>query len=376
MAWNPKGGPWGSGGGGGGGPWGTGPSTPPPPDVEEMLRRTQERFKRLLPGGVGGGRGLVLLVAAALGIWLVTGFYRVQPGEQAIELLFGKFVKITAPGLNYWLPAPIGNVIMTNVERTNQITVGYRSPSDTGRTGRKIKVPEESLMLTGDQNIIDVEFVVQWRIKDAADYRFNIREPESTVKIAAESAIREVMGQTPLEGALTNQRPEVEAKTRDLLQGILDSYASGILIVAVKQQEVNAPAAVIDAFDEVQRARQDQERLINEARLYRNDIVPRARGEAERVIQQATAYKDKVVRDAEGEAQRFVSVYDAYSKGPEVTARRLYLERMQEILGDTQKVIIDQGGAGSGVVPYLPLPEIQKRQRSQQTEQTNRGADR
>lgn len=375
MAWNPKGGPWGS-GGGGGGPWGTGPSTPPPPDVEEMLRRTQERFKRLLPGGVGGGRGLVLLVAAALGIWLITGFYRVQPGEQGIELLFGKFVKITAPGLNYWLPAPIGDVILTNVERTNQITVGYRSPSDTGRTGRKIKVPEESLMLTGDQNIIDVEFVVQWRIKDAANYRFNIREPEATVKIAAESAIREVMGQTPLEGALTNQRPEVEAKTRDLLQGILDSYASGILIVAVKQQEVNAPAAVIDAFDEVQRARQDQERLINEARLYRNDIVPRARGEAERVIQQATAYKDKVVRDAEGEAQRFVSVYDAYSKGPEVTARRLYLERMQEILGDTQKIIIDQGGAGSGVVPYLPLPEIQKRQLGQQTEQTNRGADR
>lgn len=365
MAWNPKGGPWGSGGGGGGGPWGSGPSTPPPPDVEEMIRRTQERFKGFLPGGVGGGRGLLLLIAAAVSIWLITGFYRVQPGEQGIELLFGRFVKTTAPGLNYWLPSPLGEVIKTNVERTNQITIGYRSSGETGRSTRKIKVPEESLMLTGDQNIIDVEFVVQWRIKNVTDYRFNILDPEVTVKVAAESAIREVMGKTPLEEALTSKRPEVDSSTRELLQSMLDSYSSGILIEVVKQQEVSAPAAVIDAFDEVQRAKQDQERLINEARRYRNDIVPRARGEAERQIQQATAYKEKVVRDAEGEAQRFVAVYEAYAQGKEVTARRLYLERMQDVLGQTQKVIIDQKGAGTGVVPYLPLPELQRRKQQE-----------
>lgn len=357
MAWNQKGGPWGggSGGGGGGGPWGRGP-TSPPPDVEEMLRRTQERFKRFLPGGFGGGRGVLLVLVAVVAIWLVTGFYRVQPGEQGVELLFGRFVKITPPGLNYWFPAPIGQVLTPNVEQTNTVNVGFRGATDLSRD-----VPTESLMLTGDQNIVDSDMVIQWRIKNAADYLFNIRDPENTIKLAGESAIREVMGQTLLEDALTIKRQEVDAQTKDLLQQILDSYGAGVLIADVKQLKVDPPSEVIDAFNDVQRARQDKERSVNEALAYRNNIVPRAKGEAEVVIQGATAYKDKVVRDAEGEADRFGEVYRAYAQGKDVTRRRLYLEKMQNLLTSTEKVILDNGAGGTGVVPYLALDELRKR---------------
>lgn len=362
MAWNPKGGPWGS-GGGGGGPWGSGgggPSTPPPPNIEEMLRQSQERFKRFMPSG-GGIRGIALVVAALVAIWLATGFYRVQPGEQGVELLFGRFVKTTTPGLNYWFPAPIGEVLKPNVEVTNQLTIGFRGSTDSGPGGGTRDVPQESLMLTEDQNIIDVDFVVQWRIKDAADFLFNIRDPQGTVKLAAESAIREVMGQTRLEDALTIKRQEVDQQTKELLQSILDSYSAGVFIAEVKQLKVDPPSEVIDAFNDVQRARQDKDRSVNEALAYRNDIVPRAKGEAERVVLEATGYKEKVVREAEGEASRFNSVFEAYKSGKDVTTRRLYLERMQQLMGSTDKVIIDSGGGGQGVVPYLPLPELQKR---------------
>ncbi len=351
MAWNQQ-------GGGGQGPWGRGPGTPPP-DVEELLRRSQDKFKNIMPGGVGSSRGFILIVLGVLAIWMFSGFYRVQPGEQGVELLFGKFVKVTAPGLNYWPPAPIGQVFKPNVEHTNQITIGYRSNGD-GRSSGVRDVPQESLMLTGDQNIIDVDFVVQWRIKNAADFLFNIRNPEATVKLAAESAIREVIGQTSLEDALTVKRGEVDGKTKELLQTILDDYQAGVFIVEVKQQKVDPPAEVIDAFNDVQRAKQDQERSVNEAVAYRNGIVPRAKGEAARMVQEALAYKEKVTKEAEGEAERFLSVYNAYKTGKEVTIERLYIERMQDVLQNSDKVIIDNKG-GAGVVPYLPLPELQKK---------------
>jgi len=350
MPWNPN--------GGGQGPWGNGPGTPPP-DVEELLRRSQDKFKNMMPGAGGSSRGLILIVIGVLAIWLFSGFYRVQPGEQGVELLFGKFVKVTAPGLNYWPPAPIGQVFKPNVEHTNQITIGYRTSGD-GRSVGSRDVPQESLMLTGDQNIIDVDFVVQWRIKNAADYLFNIRNPEATVKISAESAIREVIGQTTLEDALTVKRGEVEGKTKELLQSILDSYGAGVFIVEIKQQKVDPPSEVIDAFNDVQRAKQDQERSVNEAVAYRNGIVPRAKGEAARMVQEALAYKEKVTKEAEGEAERFLSVYEAYKTGKEVTIERLYIERMQGVLQNSEKVIIDNKG-GSGVVPYLPLPELNKK---------------
>jgi membrane protease subunit HflK len=340
------------------GPWGNGPGTPPP-DVEELLRRSQDKFKSMMPGGVGSSRGIILIVIGIVAIWLFSGFYRVQPGEQGVELMFGKFVKVTPPGLNYWPPAPIGQVFKPNVELTNQITIGYRTNGD-GRSAGSRDVPQESLMLTGDQNIIDVDFVVQWRIKNAADYLFNIRNPDATVKLAAESAIREVIGQTTLEDALTVKRGEVEAQTKELLQSILDSYGAGVYIVEIKQQKVDPPSEVIDAFNDVQRAKQDQERSVNEAVAYRNGIVPRAKGEAARMTQEALAYKEKVTKEAEGEAERFLSVYEAYKTGKEVTIERLYIERMQNVLQNSEKIILDNKG-GSGVVPYLPLPELNKK---------------
>lgn len=362
MAWKNQGGPWGGGGGNGGGqgPWGGrggGPSMPEPPDLEELLRRGQDRFRRALPGGFGGGRVVGLAVLAGIALWFASGFYRVQPGELGVELLFGKYLRLTTPGLNYWLPRPIGQVVTPNVDRTNQINIGFRGAGEAGGAVRD--VPQEGLMLTGDQNIIDIDFVVQWRIKNASDFLFNIREPEPTIKIAAESAMREIVGQTSLEDALTVKRQEVEARMRDLLQSILDEYGAGVLIADVKLQKVDPPAQVIDAFNDVQRARQDKERKQNEATAYANDILPRAKGEAQRMIQDATAYKEKLIREAEGEANRFLSVYNAYLEDKDVTRKRLFLERMQQVFKDSEKVIIDKGG--TGVVPYLPLPELRRR---------------
>ncbi|MEQ5776887.1 MULTISPECIES: FtsH protease activity modulator HflK [unclassified Thalassospira] len=374
MPWNSQGGggPWGNGGGNNGGqnPWGKRPSGGnggggTPPDLDEMIRKGQDRLKRLFPGGGGGAKGIILIGLAIVGIWLLTGFYRVQPGEQGVTLLFGKWVGTTGPGLNYFLPAPIGEVITPNVERTNQIEVGYRGSGMGANSTRD--VPEESLMLTGDQNIIDIDYVVQWRIRDAGAYLFNIRDPETTIKLASESAIREVVGKTDLEAALTIGRVEVEDQTRTLLQSILDGYKSGIFISEVKMQKVDPPKEVIDSFNDVQRARQDRDRSRNEALAYRNDIIPRAKGNAERMIMEARAYKDQVVKDAQGEAARFDSVYNSYLTAKDVTKRRLYLETMQEVLKSSTKVILNQKDGSNGVVPYLPLPEIQKNTASQNT---------
>ena len=362
MAWNSQGGgqgPWGGGGGNGGD---GGPKGPTPPDIEEILRRIQDKLKSFLPGGAGGTRGLILIVIAVVVLWGASGFYRVDPGQQGVELLFGKFVKHTTPGLNYWFPAPIGEVLKPNVERTNTITIGFRGLGEGSRRSGARDVPLESLMLTGDQNIIDIDFVVQWRIKDAAAFLFNIRDPEATIKIAAESAMREIIGQMGLEDATTGKRQQVQQKSRELLQQILDDYGTGVAIAEVQLQKADPPGEVIDAFHDVQRARQDQERSINEAAAYKNDIVPKAKGQAQTIIQAAAAYKEKVVKEADGEAQRFLSVYNTYKDNKDVTTRRLFLERMQQILKSADKVIIDKGAGGTGVVPYLPLPELRKRQ--------------
>ncbi|MGE4561325.1 MAG: FtsH protease activity modulator HflK [Rhodospirillales bacterium] len=366
MPWKPQGGgPWGGDNGGQGGPPRGGPQ---PPDFEELFKRSQDKVKSWLPGGAGGLRGLILLVLAVIGIWGFSGIYRINPGEQGVELLFGKYMKRTAPGLHFWFPSPIGDAIKLNVDRTNSIQVGYRGVGDSTRSTTRSTgirdVPQESLMLTADQNIIDVDFVIQWRIKNAADFLFNIRNPEGTIKIAAESAIREVIGRTPMRDALTVQRAKVDQEAVLLLQEILDSYKSGVVIADLKQQNVDPPKEVIDAFNDVQRAKQDQQRKVNEAAAYSNDIVPRARGEAHKMIQDAEAYKAQMINEAEGEAKRFLSIYTAYKGNKAVTKRRMYLERMQEILNESDKVIIDTGAAGGpGVVPYLPLPELKKRSR-------------
>ena len=376
MPWNSQGGgPWGS-GGGGQGPWGGRPGGggPQPPDLEELLRRSQEKVKSLFPGGgVGGGaagkKGIVLIGLALVGLWLASGFYRVQPEEQGVVLRFGKLHRVTSPGLNYHLPAPIESVITPQVTRVNRIEIGFRSASTPQQPGQRTpsarEVVDEALMLTGDENIVDINFVVLWKIGDAAQFLFNIRDPENTVKAAAESVMREIIGQRPILEVTTEGRRSIEQRAREQLQELMVAYGAGILIDEVQLQKADPPAEVIDAFRDVQRAQADRERAQNEAESYQNDVIPRARGEAERLLQEAEAYKQEVVARAGGEAQRFENILTEFSKAEDVTTRRLYLETMEQVLKGTNKVIID-GQASQGVVPYLPLPDLERRARQQE----------
>lgn len=357
------GGPWGPppGGGGGQNPWGRpsggGGGGPQPPDLEELLRRSQNRLKSAIPGGFGSGRGIGLVVLVVALIWLASGIYRVGADEQGVVLRFGQWVRTEESGLRYHLPSPIEAVYLPKVTNVNRIEIGYRSAGE-GRRGDR-DVSDESLMLTGDENIIDIDFTVFWQIKDAGEFLFKIRDPEVTVKKAAESAMREVIGRTELQPALTEARQQTEQATKQLLQAMLDEYQSGVLITQVQLQKADPPAPVIDAFNDVQRARSDRERLRNEAEAYRNDIIPRARGEAERLIQEASAYREQVVSLAQGDADRYRKIHEAYSLSKEVTSQRMYLETMEGVLEGARKVIIDgKAAGGQGVVPYLPLNQL------------------
>ena len=364
MPWNTQGG---GGWQGGQGPWGGRPGGgQQPPDLEEVLRRGQEKLKQLFPGGGGGagrsGRAAVIVALAALGLWLASGFYRVGPEEQGVVLRFGKLDRLTGPGLNYRLPWPIEEVLTPQVARVNRIEIGFTSAGQGigGRIGRR-ELPEEALMLTGDENIVDINFVVQWKIADAAQFLFNIRDPEATVKAAAESVMREIIGQTPIVQATTEGRRLIETRVRTALQQLMAEYGAGIEIQEVQLQKADPPADVIDAFRDVQRAQADREREQNIAEAFANDIIPRARGEAERLLQDAEAYRQEVVARATGEAQRFKTILAEYAKARDVTVQRLYLETMEEVLKGMSKVIVEsQAGVGS-VVPYLPLPELQQR---------------
>jgi membrane protease subunit HflK len=324
-----------------------------------MLRRSQDRFRQLLPSGRGSGTVIGLAIVAVIALWLASGFYRVQPDELGVVLRFGAYNRMTQPGLNYHLPNPIESALTPSVTRQNRMEIGYRS-SDVGATrAASGQVPEEALMLTGDENIVDINFTVLWVVKDAKSFLFNIRNPEGTVKSAAESAMREVVGETPIAQALAEGRGKIETETQRLLQSILDSYGSGIEITLVQLQRVDPPGPVIESFRDVQRALADRERLRNEAESYRNDILPKARGAASQIRQDADAYRSQVVSYAQGDADRFTSVYTAYKASEEVTTERLYLETMEDILKNTNKVIIDKSAMGqSGVVPYLPLPGL------------------
>ncbi|TAN56656.1 MAG: FtsH protease activity modulator HflK [Magnetospirillum sp.] len=372
MAWNPQGGgggPWGgggNGGGNGGGPWGRGPGgggsgMPGGPDLEDLIRRGQEKLRRAMPGGGGsfaGGRGLLLVPLAVLVLWLASGIYRVNTDEQGVVMRFGRWVDTTEPGLHYRLPFPIDTVILPKVTKLNQLQLGFRAASD-GRTDRSRDVPEESRMLTGDENIVEADFVVFWRIKDAGKFLFNLKDPEGTVKVAAESAMRDVVGRNPITFALSDRREQIAIEAQAELQKLLDSYEAGIHVQQVQLQGVEPPSAVIDAFNDVQRARADLERTRNEAEAYRNDIIPRARGEAERMLQEAEAYKEQVVNKAQGETKRFMALYTAYKQAEEVTSRRLYLETMEEILAKSPKMIVDPAKGSAGMVPYMQLEGLQ-----------------
>src|SRR5680860_291820 len=364
MPWSNQsggGGGW-KGGGGNGGPWGPRPSGPgQQPDLEEILRRSQDRLRQAMPGGRMGGPFVAIIGLITL---LVIGFFgftvRVNPDELGIVLRFGEYVRQLPPGLNFRLPYPVEVVELPKVTRISRIEVGMRGSSDRGMATTMRDVPEESLMLTGDENIVDIDFVVLWQISNAPDYLFNIQNPEGTVKDVAESSMREIVGQSDIEPILTAARAKTEADVQELIQRILDGYGAGIRIVQVQLQKVDPPAQVIDAFRDVQAARADQERLQNEAQTYANRVVPEARGEASRILQSAQGYRDRVIAEAQGEADRFENVLKEYQKAPEVTRKRIFIETMQEVLSNTDKIIIDDKG-GSGVVPYLPLSELQKR---------------
>jgi len=366
MPWTNQGGggggPWGS--GGGRGPWGSGPqsSGPKPPDLEEMLRRGQDRLRRFLPGGSMGSRGFLLLAVAAIALWGLSGFFKVEPDELGVVLRFGKEVREVQPGLNYHLPYPIETALTPKALRVNKIDIGMREIGN-GRGGTtEREVPEESLMLTGDENIVDVNFSVFWKVKPTGvgDYLFNIQHPAGTVKAVAESAMREVIGRSDIQPILTGARQVTETAVQELMQKTLNSYGAGIDITQVQLQKVDPPKQVIDAFRDVQAARIDLDRSVNEAQTYANRVIPQARGNVAKIVQAAEAYRRQTVAEATGESSRFDKIYQQYKKAPAVTRERMYLETMERVLGNSSKIIVDSKAGAQGVVPYLPLDELAK----------------
>jgi membrane protease subunit HflK len=344
-------GPWGrspqSGGGGSGGRR--------PPDLEDWLRRGQDRLRNLLPGG---GRGftagtLLIILLAIVVVWLFSGIYVVGAREQGVVLRFGKFSARTGPGINYHLPWPIETVETPEVTKENQINIGYGQVTDQNGQTSTEDIPEESLMLTGDENIVNVNFTVFWVIKNAGDYLFDVDNPDQAIKAVAESAMREVVGENRIEPILTQDREPVQVKVRELMQKTLDAYGAGVTVTRVQMQKVDPPEEVISSYRDVQAARTDQDRMRNEAEAYANKIIPEARGQAARIVQEAQGYKQKAIAEASGQAKQFTSVYEEYRKAPEVTRKRMYLETMSRLFAPMNKVIVDENAA-KNIIPYLP----------------------
>ncbi len=369
MPWSNQGGgggggPWGSGSGGGKGPWGSGPQSggPTPPDLEEMLRRGQDKLRGFLPGGNLGGRGFVVLALVAIALWGLSGIFQVTPDELGVVMRFGQQQRVVEPGLNYHLPYPIETALTPKALRVNKIDIGMRTVDD-GRRSSTRDVPEESLMLTGDENIVDVDFSVFWKVRPTeggvGEYLFNIQNPEGTVKAVAESAMREAVGRSDSRDLTTVGRQNTETAVHELMQKILDNYGAGIQITQVQMQKVDPPTQVIDSNRDVQAARADLERAVNEAQTYANRVVPEARGKVAQITQAAEAYRQQTVAEATGQTSRFLKIYEQYKKAPDVTRQRMYLETMERVLGGADKIIMDSGGRdGSSVVPYLPLSEL------------------
>lgn len=352
-----NGGPWGK--PNNQGPWGSGGISggPGTPDLEELLRRGQQKLRQAMPGGGFGARSLYVLLALAVGVWFLSGLYTVQPNEAGLNMVFGRYVGKTTSGLNYNWPYPIGEVRKLRVTDRNSISIGFVYRVDP-RTGTQIPVDvaEESLMLTGDENIADVKSVVIWQIDPLRpeDYAFNVRRPDVTIKAVAESAMREVVGRSQIQRILTAERKLIEPAVQDLMQKVLDEYGAGVKIIQVQLQSVDPPEQVVAAFRDVTAAQQDLDRMRNEAEAYANRVVPEARGGAARILQEAQAYREQTVAEARGQTARFNQVLAQYSKAPDITRERIYLETMEHVLGATSKIIIDQHN-GPGVLPFLPL---------------------
>jgi membrane protease subunit HflK len=344
----PTGGPWGQrpgGGGGGRGPQGT------PPDLEDIIRRGQDRLKQALPGGGRASPALFAVIAVALvALWAFQSIYTVQPDELAVELRFGKPKdEISEPGLHFhWWP----------VETVEKAAVSERLINVGEARGNGAST---GLMLSGDQNIVDVRFSVAYQVDDPRAYLFNVSDPDATLRQIAESAMREIVGRRPAQDIFRDDRQGIAEDVREIIQSTITGYGAGLAITAISIEDAAPPREVADAFEEVQRAEQDEDRFVEESNQYSNQQLGRARGEAAQIREEAAAYKNRVVLEAQGEAQRFVSVYDEYAKAPDVTRRRLFLETMENVLRNSNKVIVEQGN-GQGVVPYLPLPELQRRQ--------------
>ncbi len=345
-------------GGGPRGPWGPGNWRPgdqfPGPDLDQLIGRMQAAIRRMIGGGSSGGRGLALLGILVVALWLASGFYRVEPDEQGIVLRFGAFTRTTLPGLNYHLPWPIETVQTPAVTRINRTEIGYRSGNaEDGSSEARQEVPAESLMLTGDENIVDIDLVLLWRINNAVSYLFNTRDPDVTVKAVAESVLREVMGRTPIQPALGPMRAQIAADVMEQSQKILDSYHAGVQITQVLLQKVDPPDAVVESFRDVQRANTDAERLRNEAQAYANDIVPRARGDAARVVAAGQGEMQATIAQATGDTKRFLSVLAAYRTAKQVTLQRMYLDTMRDVLTHAPAVVLDNNV--KGLLPFLPL---------------------
>jgi len=383
MAGN-NGGPWGGGGGGSGnngdrgnnGPGGRRPggSDQQIPEFDEIVRKGQERLRVLMgggggrrPGGAGGGENpisprtiWIVAVIAAFGFWAFNSFYTVRPEEQSVELLLGEFYSIGESGLNF-APWPIITAEVVNVtsERTESIGANRQGSADDG------------LMLTTDENVVDIDFQVVWNITDPSLYLFNLRDPETTIRAVSEAAMREVIAASQLAPILNRDRGLIADTVLTLIQSTLDSYDSGVNIVRLNLDRADPPAEVIDAFRDVQAAEQDRDQLERRADAYANQVLAGARGESAQILEQAEGYRAQVVNEAEGEASRFLAVLTEYSAAPDVTRRRLYLETMERVLGSVDLVILDQeGGGGNGVVPYLPLDQLRRNPGSNTTTTT------
>lgn len=360
--------PWGrpTGGNGGGSEPPRGSGVPPEtPDFEEWVRGAHQQFRTMfggsgsnMPGQEDGYKGLIAILVVIFLLWLASGIYFVKADEQGVVLRFGEYNRTTASGLNYHLPYPFESVETPRVTAINRVEIGFRSGSRNSKNS--MPIGEESLMLTGDENIVDVDFEVQWKISDAPAYLFNVRDPEEAVKAVGESAMREVMGQAHIATVLAEGKLQVEQDAKKLIQHTLDDYKSGIEIVAVNLMRADPPAQVIDSFRDVQTARADLETSRNQAEAYRNDILPKARGAAQQMILEAEGYKQEVIARAQGEASRFSAVYNEFKVAKDITRKRMYLEAMEEIMQGMSKVIVEGRGA-QGVVPYLPLPELKAR---------------
>ena len=363
MPWsnqNGGGGPWGGGGGGNNqGPWGQGPNRPRgggggsgnggPPDLEDIIRRGQDQLKNVMPGGINGGVVVIALLLVGV-FWLMNAIYTVQPDERGVELRFGKpKQEVSMPGLHFHL-WPLETVELVKITEQQQ-NIGRRSASSASDSS--------GLMLTGDQNIVNVQFSVLYSVTDPQSYLFNLEYPAETLQQVSESAMREVVGRRPAQDIFRDNRQAIAEGVKTTIQATMDAYGAGISINTVAIEDAAPPREVADAFDEVQRAEQDEDRFVEEANQYANQVLGKARGQAAQLREEAAAYKGRVVKEAQGEAQRFISVYDAYAKAPDVTRKRLYLETMQNVLGKSRKVILDEKN-GQGVLPYLPLNEIGK----------------